>query len=96
MSSNVTKALWKTNIYKKREFSIAYMGGLGITSKLSKELRIILQAECEKNEACLFVNLDSHTSQANIFNHGYKYGPYAKATFCLMPGGGKTILFDIS
>lgn len=65
------------------------MAGLGITSRLSKELREVLKAECEKNEACLMINLDSHTSQADIFKRSadHRYGPYASATFCLMPGG---------
>lgn len=86
---NVTKFLWKDNIDVHRKYAISYMGGLGITSRLCKELRIIMKDQCSKNQHCHFIDLESHTSQADIFQaqSEFPYGLYAESTFCLMPGG---------
>ena len=89
MSSQVTKFLWKENINVHRRYAISYMGGMGITSRLSKELRLVLRKQCSQNSDCYIIDLESHTSQTDIFQAqvDFPYGVYAESTFCLMPGG---------
>ena len=89
MSSNVTKVLWKENLDVHRKYAIAYMGSAGITSRLSKELRLVLKEQCSKISDCYLIELESHTSQTDIFKSqsNFPYGVYAESTFCLMPGG---------
>ena len=89
MSETVAVPPWRRSAKGSRQFAMAYMGSLGVTSKRSRELRKVLQKNCRIHSDCNFVGLSSHESRVKIFanDKGNDSGPYADATFCLMPGG---------
>eukprot|EP01038_Epipyxis_sp_PR26KG_P009225 gene9225-12438_t len=83
---------------KDRIYAVAFMGTIEVTAKLQKRLRIQLIESCMMFQDCLYVDLNTHESNANTNNiplvssmnntkNQSLYHPYRYSQLCLMPGG---------